>query len=300
MSNSVERETGDSLQAYLSHLGNFDRIGEEEVLPLVQEIRAGMQGAFERFTEANLRLVVTIAKRYRGQGVEFNDLIQAGNLGLMEAVRRFDPEQHGTQFSTYATPYVRGKILNELSEHSRTIRIPGNRKQLFLRIRYIIRDFETQFSREPTIEEIAIRMDMKPKKVKDLLENNPDTVSLSTPLSDAEDDGTLGDKVEDLEGVSPERIALQNQIAEVVEGVINNLDETERTFLTLRFGLDGNGCRSYREIIEQLQRTDRMERKRFNMGNIKKFEQRILEKVRRLTIEVRHPKVYRQEMGDVA
>lgn len=212
-------------------------ISEEEQQALRETLADG-QAATEHLTSANLRLVVSIAKRYARGGVQLLDLIQDGNLGLMRAVEKFDHER-GFKFSTYASWWIRQAISRSAAEQARTIRLPAHLVDQVNRITRVQRDLLQELGREPTLDETARGADLEPERVRELLQVSRDPLSLDSPRGE-EDDASLGDFIEDLDADAPVEVATRAMLGEAIREVLGELNERERQVMAMRFGLDGS------------------------------------------------------------
>lgn len=236
----------DPVRMYLKEIGRVDLLSAQEEIELAKRIEAGDEEAKRRLAEANLRLVVSIAKRYVGRGMLFLDLIQEGNMGLMKAVEKFDFEK-GFKFSTYATWWIRQAITRAIADQARTIRIPVHMVETINKLIRVQRQLLQDLGREPLPEEIAEEMDLTPEKVREILKIAQEPVSLETPIGE-EDDSHLGDFIEDQEATSPSEHAAYELLKEQLEDVLDTLTDREENVLRLRFGLDDGRTRTLEEV----------------------------------------------------
>lgn len=236
----------DPVRMYLKEIGRVDLLTPEEEMELAKRIAEGDEEAKRRLAEANLRLVVSIAKRYVGRGMLFLDLIQEGNMGLMKAVEKFDYKK-GFKFSTYATWWIRQAITRAIADQARTIRIPVHMVETINKLIRVQRQLLQDLGREPTPEEIAEEMDLTPEKVREILKIAQEPVSLETPIGE-EDDSHLGDFIEDQEATSPADHAAYEMLKEQLEDVLDTLTDREENVLRLRFGLDDGRTRTLEEV----------------------------------------------------
>lgn len=236
----------DPVRMYLKEIGRVDLLTAEEEVQLAHQIEEGSQEAKQRLAEANLRLVVSIAKRYVGRGMQFLDLIQEGNMGLMKAVEKFDYKK-GFKFSTYATWWIRQAITRAIADQARTIRIPVHMVETINKLVRIQRQLLQDLGREPTPEEIGAEMDLPTEKVREILKISQEPVSLETPIGE-EDDSHLGDFIEDHEATSPADNAAYELLKEQLEDVLDTLTDREENVLRLRFGLDDGRTRTLEEV----------------------------------------------------
>ncbi|WP_062355783.1 RNA polymerase sigma factor RpoD [Bacillus kwashiorkori] len=236
----------DPVRMYLKEIGRVDLLSAEEEIALAERIEQGDEEAKRRLAEANLRLVVSIAKRYVGRGMLFLDLIQEGNMGLIKAVEKFDYRK-GFKFSTYATWWIRQAITRAIADQARTIRIPVHMVETINKLIRIQRQLLQDLGREPTPEEIAEEMDLTPEKVREILKIAQEPVSLETPIGE-EDDSHLGDFIEDQEATSPSDHAAYEMLKEQLEDVLDTLTDREENVLRLRFGLDDGRTRTLEEV----------------------------------------------------
>ena len=236
----------DPVRMYLKEIGRVDLLSADQEVELAQRIETGDEEAKRRLAEANLRLVVSIAKRYVGRGMLFLDLIQEGNMGLIKAVEKFDYTK-GFKFSTYATWWIRQAITRAIADQARTIRIPVHMVETINKLIRVQRQLLQDFGREPTPEEIGEEMELSPDKVRDILKIAQEPVSLETPIGE-EDDSHLGDFIEDQEAVSPSDHAAYELSKEQLEDVLDTLTDREENVLRLRFGLDDGRTRTLEEV----------------------------------------------------
>ncbi|MED3723289.1 RNA polymerase sigma factor RpoD [Geobacillus stearothermophilus] len=236
----------DSVRMYLKEIGRVPLLSAEEEIELAKRIEQGDEEAKRRLTEANLRLVVSIAKRYVGRGMLFLDLIQEGNMGLIKAVEKFDYRK-GYKFSTYATWWIRQAITRAIADQARTIRIPVHMVETINKLIRVQRQLLQDLGREPTPEEIAEEMDLTPEKVREILKIAQEPVSLETPIGE-EDDSHLGDFIEDQDATSPSEHAAYELLKEQLEDVLDTLTDREENVLRLRFGLDDGRTRTLEEV----------------------------------------------------
>lgn len=236
----------DPVRMYLKEIGRVPLLTAEEEIELAKRIEQGDQEAKKRLAEANLRLVVSIAKRYVGRGMLFLDLIQEGNMGLLKAVEKFDYRK-GYKFSTYATWWIRQAITRAIADQARTIRIPVHMVETINKLIRISRQLLQELGREPTAEEIAKEMDLTPEKVREIIKIAQEPVSLETPIGE-EDDSHLGDFIEDQDALAPADAAAYELLKEQLEEVLDTLTEREEHVLRLRFGLDDGRTRTLEEV----------------------------------------------------
>ncbi|PLS15204.1 RNA polymerase sigma factor RpoD [Bacillus sp. M6-12] len=236
----------DPVRMYLKEIGRVDLLSGEEEIKLATRIEEGDEEAKRRLAEANLRLVVSIAKRYVGRGMLFLDLIQEGNMGLIKAVEKFDYRK-GFKFSTYATWWIRQAITRAIADQARTIRIPVHMVETINKLIRVQRQLLQDLGREPSPEEIAEDMDLTPEKVREILKIAQEPVSLETPIGE-EDDSHLGDFIEDQDATSPSEHAAYELLKEQLEDVLDTLTDREENVLRLRFGLDDGRTRTLEEV----------------------------------------------------
>lgn len=236
----------DPVRMYLKEIGRVNLLSAKEEIALAMRIEEGDEEAKRRLAEANLRLVVSIAKRYVGRGMLFLDLIQEGNMGLIKAVEKFDYRK-GYKFSTYATWWIRQAITRAIADQARTIRIPVHMVETINKLIRVQRQLLQDLGREPSPEEIAEDMDLTPEKVREILKIAQEPVSLETPIGE-EDDSHLGDFIEDQDATSPSEHAAYEMLKEQLEDVLDTLTDREENVLRLRFGLDDGRTRTLEEV----------------------------------------------------
>ncbi|MDN2452306.1 RNA polymerase sigma factor RpoD [Lactobacillus sp. UCMA15818] len=236
----------DPVRMYLKEIGRVNLLTADEEVALALKIEEGNEESKQRLAEANLRLVVSIAKRYVGRGMSFLDLIQEGNMGLMKAVEKFDYRK-GFKFSTYATWWIRQAITRAIADQARTIRIPVHMVETINKLIRIQRQMLQDLGREPVPEEIGAEMDMPTDKVREILKIAQEPVSLETPIGE-EDDSHLGDFIEDRDATSPADHAAYELLKEQLESVLDTLTDREENVLRLRFGLDDGRTRTLEEV----------------------------------------------------
>ena len=240
-SSQVDRKKSfDSMKAYLQEIGAVDRLTPEEEIEIGKRAAQGDPEAKEIMINANLRLVVAMARKFLNRGLSYQDLIQEGNIGLMRAVEKFDPDK-GFRFSTYATWWIRQSLTRAIADQSRDIRIPVHTTEQIYKIKKIQRELFQEFNREPTPEEIAEKIPgMDAAKVTDLLSVSQDTISLESPTGD-EEDSTLGDFIKDDSIKGPEDVFKSEVLKDQIDKVLKELPEREEAIVRMRFGLDGTG-----------------------------------------------------------
>ncbi|WP_442603726.1 RNA polymerase sigma factor RpoD [Paenibacillus sp. KN14-4R] len=236
----------DPVRMYLKEIGRVPLLSADDEVDLAKRIELGDEEAKRRLAEANLRLVVSIAKRYVGRGMLFLDLIQEGNMGLIKAVEKFDFTK-GFKFSTYATWWIRQAITRAIADQARTIRIPVHMVETINKLIRVSRQLLQELGREPTPEEIAKEMELSTEKVREIMKIAQEPVSLETPIGE-EDDSHLGDFIEDQEALAPADAAAYELLKEQLEDVLDTLTEREENVLRLRFGLDDGRTRTLEEV----------------------------------------------------
>ena len=236
----------DPVRMYLKEIGKIPLLKPHEEVELARRMHEGDELAKQRLVEANLRLVVSIAKRYVGRGMLFLDLIQEGNLGLIKAVEKFDYVK-GFKFSTYATWWIRQAITRAIADQARTIRIPVHMVETINKLIRVSRQLLQELGRDPKPEEIAKEMDMTEDKVREIMKIAQDPVSLETPIGEAED-SHLGDFIPDDDAPAPAEAAAYSLLKEQIEDVLGSLNEREQKVLKLRFGLEDGRARTLEEV----------------------------------------------------
>lgn len=240
----------DSVRLYLREIGKIPLLTAEEELALAQQVVAGDKGAKDKMAEANMRLVVSIAKRYVGRGLDLLDLIQEGNTGLLRAVEKFDPDK-GFKFSTYATWWIRQAITRAIADQARTIRIPVHMVETINKLLRTQRRLTQEMNREPTHEEIAKEMEIDVDKVEHIMKIKQDISSLDASVRDDEEDSVLADFIEDEDTVSPEESATNQLLKEHVKDMLGSLTEREQKILKLRFGLEDGKSHTLEEVGQE-------------------------------------------------
>ena len=236
----------DPVRMYLKEIGRISLLSPEEELALSERVAAGDEDAKNELAESNLRLVVSIAKRYVGRGLLFLDLIQEGNIGLMKAVDKFDSDK-GYKFSTYATWWIRQAITRALADQARTIRVPVHMVETINKMSRIQRQLTLELNREPSEEELAKKMGISVEKVREVIKISQEPVSLETPIGE-EDDSHLGDFIKDESSMSPEEYATNEILKEEIKSVLMTLQVREQDVLELRFGLVDGTCHTLEEV----------------------------------------------------
>ena len=237
----------DPVRMYLKEIGKIPLLKPHEEIEYAKRMLEGDEIAKQRLVEANLRLVVSIAKRYVGRGMLFLDLIQEGNLGLIKAVEKFDYER-GFKFSTYATWWIRQAITRAIADQARTIRIPVHMVETINKLIRVSRQLLQELGRDPKPEEIAKEMDMSEEKVREIMKIAQDPVSLETPIGE-EEDSHLGDFIPDEDALAPAEAAAYSLLKDQIEEVLGSLNEREQKVLNLRFGLEDGRARTLEEVV---------------------------------------------------
>lgn len=240
----------DSVRLYLREIGKIPLLSAEEELALAQRVVNGDKDAKDKMAEANMRLVVSIAKRYVGRGLDLLDLIQEGNTGLLRAVEKFDPDK-GFKFSTYATWWIRQAITRAIADQARTIRIPVHMVETINKLLRTQRRLTQELNREPTNEEIAKAMEIEVDKVEHIMKIKQDISSLDASVHEDEEDSVLGDFIEDEDTVSPEESATSQLLKEHVKDMLNGLTEREQKIIRLRFGLEDGKNYTLEEVGQE-------------------------------------------------
>ena len=240
----------DSVRLYLREIGKIPLLNSEEELKLAYEIKAGSKKAKDKMAEANMRLVVSIAKRYVGRGLDLLDLIQEGNTGLLRAVEKFDPDK-GFKFSTYATWWIRQAITRAIADQARTIRIPVHMVETINKLLRTQRRLTQELNREPSNEEIAKEMEIEVDKVEHIMKIKQDISSLDASIRDDEEDSVLSDFIEDEDTITPEMSATNQLLKEQVKEILSALTEREQKILKLRFGLEDGKQHTLEEVGQE-------------------------------------------------
>lgn len=265
-------EVQDPVKMYLQEIANTPLLSHEEEIALAQRIEQGDTEAMEIFIQANLRLVVSIAKRYPSYNMNFLDLIQEGNIGLMKAVEKYDWRK-GFKFSTYATWWIKQSVTRAIADQSRTIRIPAHMSDLINKVNRAARQLNQENGREPTLEEIALVVEMEPERVQEILKMNEVPVSISTRIGD-DGESTLEDIIEDKTAEASIDTAFHRMLSDEMTNVLSTLDERERVVIIYRFGLDQGPARTLEDIGKEFNIT---------RERVRQIEMKALKKLR-------HPK----------
>lgn len=238
----------DSVRLYLREIGKIPLLTSEEELTLANRVVTGEKKAKDEMAEANMRLVVSIAKRYSGRGLDFLDLIQEGNTGLLRAVEKFDPSK-GFKFSTYATWWIRQAITRAIADQARVIRIPVHMVETINKLLRTQRRMTQELNREPTIDELAKELEMEPDKIEYVMKIKQDVNSLDAAVRDDEEDSVLGDFIEDEDTKSPDETATEQLLKEQVQGILESaLSERELKIVRMRFGLEDGKNHTLEEV----------------------------------------------------
>ena len=246
---NVDQFADDSVRLYLREIGKIPLLDSEEEHKLALRVKEGDKKAADKLAESNMRLVVSIAKRYLGRGLDFLDLIQEGNTGLLRAVEKYDPDK-GFKFSTYATWWIRQAITRAIADQARTIRIPVHMVETINKVIRMQRRLATELNREPNIEELAKACDMEPDKVEYVLRIKQDIASLDATVGkdSEEEDSVLGDFIEDEDRATPEEATANLILKEQIAQVITTLSEREQKIIRLRFGIGGGRPHTLEEV----------------------------------------------------
>ncbi len=242
----------DSVRLHLREIGKIPLLSADEELELAQRVVAGDKKAKDKMAEANMRLVVSIAKRYSGRGLDFLDLIQEGHTGLLRAVEKFDPDK-GFKFSTYATWWIRQAITRAIADQARTIRIPVHMVETINKLLRMQRRMTQELNREPTIEELARELEMEPEKVEYVIKIKQDISSLDAGIGrdGEEEDSVLGDFIEDEDTATPEESAASQLLKEQVQAILSTLSEREQKIIKMRFGLENGKSHTLEEVGQE-------------------------------------------------
>jgi len=262
----------DSLDLYLKEIGNKPLLTAEQECDLAERISKGDLEARKIMIESNLRLVVNLAKKYSGRGVELTDLIAEGNLGLMRAVDKFDP-QRGNKFSTYASCWIRQRISRCIADQSRTIRLPVHVTDQINKWLRVSRYLTSRLGRKPTISEIALEMGISEDKVKSIVSLAQKPTSLETPVNDTDDEGELLDLLADINAISPIEIIDQEMQFEEIERLLSVLKDREREIISMRFGLYDDAPKTLEEIGHKFGLT---------RERVRQIEAEVISKLRRI------------------
>jgi RNA polymerase primary sigma factor len=239
-------ETNDPVKMYLKEIGRSRLLSTEEEVELAQRIERGDEEAKQHLTESNLRLVVSIARRYAGRGMLFLDLIQEGNIGLMKAVEKFDYTK-GYRFSTYATWWIRQAVTRAIADQARTIRIPVHMIETINKQIRVSRQLVQELGREPTSEEIAEVMELSVDRIREIQKIAQEPISMEMPIGE-ENDSSLGDFIEDPDAYAPEDAAAYEMLKEQMKDILDTLTDREENVIRLRFGLDDGRTRTLEEV----------------------------------------------------
>jgi RNA polymerase primary sigma factor len=243
----LESISFDSIQMYLKEISKTPLLTPEEEIYLAKQLEKGDQAAQKKLVESNLRLVVSIAKKFIGRNLSFLDLIQEGNIGLFRAVEKFDYRK-GYKFSTYATWWIRQAIIRALADQSRTIRLPVHMVETINKFYQVERNLIQDLGREPLPKEIATEMGEKLDRIFHIIKISQDTISLETSIGDDDNDSTLEDFLEDIKAISPDKAAAMKLLKEYIKEILNELTPREQTILEMRFGLTEDGSHTLEEV----------------------------------------------------
>lgn len=288
----VEKQTvtaDDSVKIYLQQIGRIPLLNTEEEIEIARIIKeTGEKSSKEKLVNSNLRLVVSIAKKYIGRGLSFLDLIQEGNMGLMRAAEKFDYTK-GYKFSTYATWWIQQAITRGIADKSRTIRLPVHMIETISRIKKATRDLTTELNRKPTKEEIAERIDIPLSKLRAIMKSAQSTISLETPLNKKEDTTRIGDFLIDNSTISPDTKVIQENLFGEIRKILDQLSKKERDVLIMRFGLDDDGNK---KTLEEIGMRYGVSRER-----IRQIENRAISKLKKLCRNNRGIKSLKNYLG---
>ena len=242
----------DSVRLYLREIGKIPLLTGDEELELAQKVKEGDKRDKDKMAEANMRLVVSIAKRYSGRGLDFLDLIQEGNTGLLRAVEKFDPDK-GFKFSTYATWWIRQAITRAIADQARVIRIPVHMVETINKLLRTQRRMTQELNREPTMDELAKELDMEPSKIEYVMKIKQDIHSLDAGVGrdGEEEDSVLGDFIEDEDSTTPEESASNQLLKEQVQAILSSLSDREQKIVKMRFGLDNGKSHTLEEVGQE-------------------------------------------------
>ena len=280
----------DSVKMYLQQIGRIPLLNTDEEIEIAKIIKETEENktAKERLVNSNLRLVVSIAKKYIGRGLSFLDLIQEGNMGLMRAAEKFDYTK-GYKFSTYATWWIQQAITRGIADKSRTIRLPVHMIETIGRIKKVTRDLTTELNRKPTKEEIAERLDIPLSKLRAVMKSAQSTISLETPMNKKEDSTRIGDFIIDNKSMSPDTKVIQENLFEEIRKILGQLSKKERDVLIMRFGLDDDGNK---KTLEEIGSRYGVSRER-----IRQIENRAISKLKKLCRNNRGIKSLKNYLG---
>ncbi|PZM80041.1 RNA polymerase sigma factor RpoD [Candidatus Gracilibacteria bacterium] len=266
---SLSEISDDSIRMYLNEIGRVELLSSEEEIEIGKQIRAGSMEARKKLAAANLRLVVSIAKKYMGRGLSLLDLIQEGNVGLFRAVDKFDPDK-GFKFSTYATWWIRQGVTRAIADQARTIRVPVHMIETINKFTHTYRRLTQELTREPLMEELATEMDMDIRKVRQIMRISQDILSLDSPVG-SEEDTSLGDFIEDDKNPTPDSQTNMNLLKDNLYEMLDFLTPRERKIIIMRFGLDGGDIHTLEEVGKEFGVT---------RERIRQIEAKTLEKLR--------------------
>ena len=269
---NVDAFADDSVRLYLREIGKIPLLSPEEEQELAKKIVEGNKKAKDKMVEANMRLVVSIAKRYSGRGLDFLDLIQEGNTGLLRAVEKFDPSK-GFKFSTYATWWIRQAITRAIADQARTIRIPVHMVETINKVKRAKAQLTAENEKEPRPEEIARLLGMDPEKVREIIRISQEPVSLETPIGE-EEDSHLGDFIKDEDQAAPEDAVGNMILHDLISEVLDTLTEREAEVIRLRYGLEDGRCHTLEEVGKQFDVT---------RERIRQIEVKAIRKLRHVT-----------------